>query len=473
MKMKMKLFGSVLTMFSMVLLLNTNIYGAGFTNGSGNTFSLSNLTFSLSGNWVNEGTFTPGTSTVVFNGASGNQTINKVGGESFYNLTVNKASGDVQMLSMVTVSNTVTVTSGDIDLNTNELALGATGTLSETAGNTVKGTDGSITATRTLNVPSSLNAAGLGAVITSTANLGSTSFTRTHAAQTGNGNSGILRMYDIVPTTNVGLNATFVFNYDDSELNSITELELELYNSTDGSASWVLMGGVVNTANNTVTVGSIDGFSRFTLGGAAALPVELTAFTASISESGVSLIWTTATEVDNYGFEIQRASSREDGTTPVQGDWSTLGFVEGHGNSNSPKEYSFVDTNPLGADLTVAERIRSYRLKQIDTDGAYEFSQIEGVEIPLLLPEEYMLHPNYPNPFNPATKISFSLPKNEKARLVIYDMLGKEIAELINEELESGKHEYIWNAVNISTGVYFYSLQAGDFRSIKKMILLR
>ncbi|MCF6271051.1 MAG: T9SS type A sorting domain-containing protein [Melioribacteraceae bacterium] len=223
------------------------------------------------------------------------------------------------------------------------------------------------------------------------------------------------------------------------------------------------------------------------------LPVELTSFTAHFDKQKVTLNWETATEVNNYGFEIQRASSREDGTTPVRTgsddgatpdrtnteaernlqmdaygrSWETISFVEGHGNSNSPKSYLFVDSDILAASTSL-----SYRLKQIDTDGAFEYSEVIEVEVKII-PTEYKLTPNYPNPFNPSTKINFSLPESGEVKLIIYDILGKQVAELVNKKMEAGVYEQTFDASQYSSGVYIYMLSVNGNRFVKKMTLLR
>ena len=261
-------------MFILAVLSNL-LMAQGITIKSGTTFTGGSASITLSGNWSNSGTFAAGTSTVLFNGASGNQKIANSGGETFNNLTVNKAGGDVQLSNNITVNGTLTLTSGDVDLNSKIISLGSSATLSETTGNTVKGTTGSITTTRSINAPGSNNIGGMGAELTSSADLGSTIITRGHTAQTGSGNTGITRYFDITPTTNTGLNATFVFHYDDSELNALTESELILFKSIDGGINWTQVGGTVNTTNNTVTLTGLDGFSMWTLGSSSLpLPVE-------------------------------------------------------------------------------------------------------------------------------------------------------------------------------------------------------
>ncbi len=201
------------------------------------------------------------------------------------------------------------------------------------------------------------------------------------------------------------------------------------------------------------------------------LPVELTYFTAKIIGENIVLNWETATEVNNYGFEIERSSSRQGGTTPDKA-WETIGFVEGHGNSNSPNSYSFVDNNDLIGAV-------QYRLKQTDFDGGFEYSVVVTVE-----PEnkpKFKLSQNYPNPFNPSTTISYTIPtigKGEmaKVKLVVYDVLGRKVATLVNGTQKAGNYKIVFNASTIkqlSSGIYFYSISVNEFREVKKMNLLK
>ena len=189
------------------------------------------------------------------------------------------------------------------------------------------------------------------------------------------------------------------------------------------------------------------------------LPVELSSFSAKIFYNGIKLNWTTETEVSNYGFEIQRSSSN------VQSlEWMEIGFVEGHGNSNSPKEYSFIDENVTGGKY-------SYRLKQIDNDGKFEYSKV--IEIDVGIPVEYELSQNYPNPFNPSTTIKFSIPGKGNVKLMVYNILGEEIAILLNEVKEAGVHTINYSAPDMTSGIYFYKIEAHNFVAVKKMQLVK
>jgi hypothetical protein len=208
------------------------------------------------------------------------------------------------------------------------------------------------------------------------------------------------------------------------------------------------------------------------------VPVELTSFTASVlqNENAVQLNWTTATELNNSGFEIQR---KESGDRSQNSEYEVIGFVPGFGTTTETKSYTFIDE-----DITTG--IYKYRLKQIDFDGSFEYS----IEIEVTVdftPKEFVLYQNYPNPFNPTTTIKFEIPsviasgakQSQLIALIIYDILGNEVATLVNEEKQPGVYEVEFGNVGTSrdlslpSGVFFYQLKAGDFVSTKKMILMR
>ncbi|MCP5062360.1 MAG: T9SS type A sorting domain-containing protein [Ignavibacteriae bacterium] len=188
-----------------------------------------------------------------------------------------------------------------------------------------------------------------------------------------------------------------------------------------------------------------------------ALPVELTTFSALAIENIVHLNWETVTEVNNYGFKIERK--------PETGNWSKLGFVAGHGNSNSIKKYSYIDNS-----ISVSGKYQ-YRLKQIDIDGQFEY--LQSIEVEVGIPTEFEVKQNYPNPFNPTTTISFSIPEKENVKVVIYNMLGEVVKTLANKEYEAGNYKLEFDASNFSTGTYVYRVSAGKNVEVKKMILLK
>ncbi len=350
----------------------------------------------------------------------------------------------------------------DINFGSNNITLGTSGYLSE--GNyRFYGSTGTITTTRNLSNIDRQNVGGLGAKITTTANMGSTTITRGHSAH----QNSILRYYNIVPTNNTDLSATLVFNYHDDELNGVTEANLGLFKSSDGT-NWTGMLGTLDSDNNTITLTGIGGFSLWTAGDKnSPLPVELTSFTASTVENKVVLNWQTATEVNNYGFEIQRSvvsGQRSEET------WEKVGFVDGNGNSNSVKEYSFVDASiPLSASSI------SYRLKQIDNDGGFSYSDeiiVETLHV-TSLPTEYTLEQNYPNPFNPSTTIKFGLPTDSKVVLEVYNIIGEKVKTLVNKSISAGYHEVEFTGTALPSGIYIYKLATEGFTSTKKFVLMK
>jgi Secretion system C-terminal sorting domain/FG-GAP-like repeat len=191
------------------------------------------------------------------------------------------------------------------------------------------------------------------------------------------------------------------------------------------------------------------------------VPVELNNFTAKFKDGSVVLEWNTSSETNDKGFEIERL---KDSKIEKFNDWENIGFVEGSGTTTQSHSYSFVDKN-------VSTGNYSYRLKQTDFDGTYKYSNTAEVEISK--PFTYALQQNYPNPFNPSTKIKYSIAKEGKANLKVYDILGREVATLVNEYKQAGKYEVEFNAANLPSGVYFYKLEAGNYSQVKKMVLLK
>ncbi len=196
------------------------------------------------------------------------------------------------------------------------------------------------------------------------------------------------------------------------------------------------------------------------------LPVELISFTAEVEENTVKLFWQTATETNNSGFEIQK---KELGVGSQELEWEAIGFVQGFGTITEPKSYSFIDKN-------ITTGIYKYRLKQIDFDGSFEYSNEIEAKVEFT-PKEFVLYQNYPNPFNPNTTIRYQIPQDGFVTLKIYDILGSEVAALVNEEKPAGSYEVEFNPVSgirsLSSGIYFYQLKAESFLETKKMILLK
>ncbi len=235
---------------------------------------------------------------------------------------------------------------------------------------------------------------------------------------------------------------------------------LQIYNAIQDSAFTDSFTGIV--PNNTWGYGKLDINAASSESG---LPVELTSFSATTIGSLIKLSWSTSTEINNYGFEVERKLNVKNQTSD---EWTKIGFVEGNGNSNSTKNYSFDDRN-LSADKYL------YRLKQIDNDGQYEYSEI--IEVDLGLPTKYGLSQNYPNPFNPSTRISWQSPISSHQTLKVYDMLGNEVATIVDDYREAGRYEIEFKSsvdnLQLASGIYFYKITAGSFVDIKKMILIK
>jgi WD40 repeat protein len=185
------------------------------------------------------------------------------------------------------------------------------------------------------------------------------------------------------------------------------------------------------------------------------IPVELITFRATVDKNNVTLLWRTATETNNQGFEVQRSSD---------GEFETIAFIEGHGTTTETQAYSYSDRN-------VNVGSYSYRLKQIDFDGTFEYSSVIETDVPA--PAVFTLEQNFPNPFNPTTTIEFGVQNKSNVKITILNTIGEEVTVVLNEERESGFHKVEFNAENLPSGIYFYRLQAGNFIETKKMVLMK
>jgi hypothetical protein len=201
------------------------------------------------------------------------------------------------------------------------------------------------------------------------------------------------------------------------------------------------------------------------------LPVELTSFTPTSNRDNVIINWKTATEVNNYGFEVERRKAVKPLSSGVDeiNLWTKIGFVQGNGTSNSPHNYSFTDEK-LDAGTY------AYQLKQIDNNGAFKYSQ--EAEVTVVVPKVFALNQNYPNPFNPTTTISYELSKDSRACLKIYDILGRDVMMLVDEQQTAGYYQKTFNAHGLASGVYIYRLIAMDDQNNchvfqKKMLILK
>ncbi len=231
----------------------------------------------------------------------------------------------------------------------------------------------------------------------------------------------------------------------------------------DGGNSWQLLEDSLDLALTTFTSGTVGWSTSWNspiiykyIGPPMPVPVELTSFTATTNSKEVMLNWTTATEINNQGFDIERSRDNI--------SFEKIGFVPGFGTSSEQHNYTFSDGNLRNGKYY-------YRLKQVDFNGKYEYSDV--VEIEWGVFNSYLLEQNYPNPFNPLTTIGYGIKEKSNVKITILNTIGEEVAVILNEEKESGYHTVEFNAASLPSGVYFYQLKAGEYTNTKKMILLK
>ncbi|MBK7629550.1 MAG: T9SS type A sorting domain-containing protein [Ignavibacteriales bacterium] len=295
------------------------------------------------------------------------------------------------------------------------------------------------------------------------------------------GGSGTSQTGYVFKTTDAGdtwtnmnfpFNTTMLYNIDfrsDSEY-VVVGYSGGVFHTTNDGQSWNQINlGLLNVVQSqvigvnfisadTVIVGG-NGSSVVKIALDPIVPVELSSFIANVNSDNISLIWTTATELNNRGFEVERKVS-------TSNDWTNLGFIEGRGTSSEPKTYVYQDFN-VNSGISY-----NYRIRQTDYDGsATVYNLAETVTFGT--PVNFDLAQNYPNPFNPSTTISFSIPLKSDVSVKIYDVLGNEVTTLVNETKEAGRYSVDFNASKYSSGVYFYTIKAGNFTETKKMTLIK
>lgn len=225
---------------------------------------------------------------------------------------------------------------------------------------------------------------------------------------------------------------------------------------TDFSSSSCHLVAFVYKQNSPLNTGNIQQAKEWTLEGSI-VPVEFVTFNASTAENGIQLNWQTATELNNHGFEIEKSS---DGIS-----FFNIGFVKGAGTTAETKEYKFIDNKFEN------EGVFYYRLKQVDFDGQFNYSDV--ISVLFSMPKSFSLGQNYPNPFNPTTTIEYSVAKESFISLKVYNILGKEVASLVNEVKPTGNFNVEFNASELSSGMYFVEMNAGNFKANKKILLVK
>jgi hypothetical protein len=412
---------------------------------SGTEIKLSNSNYIVLENThlVNNGTINlnSGNGTFKFSG-NGNTNISGTNTPLFNNLELAKTGSSQLVLQRdIDAWGSVLFTSGIFHLNNHVLDLGKFGSLSnenETS-HIIGPTGGYIQWSDVLNAPSNENPGNLGAILTTTQNLGTTTIRRGHVSQTNGAGAGssILRYYDIIPTNNSSLNATLRFTYLDAELNGLSEPTLTVWKSTN-LTSWSNLGfDSRNTSTNFVEKNAISDFSRWTLSTPGnALPVHFGVFNTKCNGNSVTVKWTTETETNTKSFEIQRSI---DGI-----NWMTISNLPAAGNSSNFLEYSFTDNTSLQNNF--------YRIAEVDVNGRVSYSIINKVRCGDN--SEFKL---WPNPAINRTWLSVNMMDDEKANLRITDEKGRAVYQK-KVSLFAGNNIITIDTRLLSAGVYMVEL---------------
>lgn len=407
-----------------------------------------------------------GTSDIFIGGSVASTTLPAL---TLDNLTVNRANG-ISLGGDVSVGGTLTLTSGTVVTGSNKLNVtnNAAGAVVITGGSVNGEIERAIAASSTgsyifANANTSLTPDGSQGSVTVSVKAFPNTF-----IPVGDSSKAIKRYYTITPSG--ALTATVRLAYEDSELNGLTETSLSLwrYNGT----SWVDEGSVQNDPiNNWAEQTDISTWSDWTLaevGGP--LPIQLASFTGTVEGSNVLLEWTTISEVNNYGFYVERRLLNDTNFVELPNS-----FVPGHGTTIEPQYYSWTNEN-------VSQGTYEYRLRQVDYNSSYTYSfTIEvtvdnptGAGDEVNVPVAFGLNQNYPNPFNPSTKISFSVGEQNFTTLKVYNILGQEVATLFNGMADAGRQYVVgFDASHLGSGIYFYRLQSGSNVEVRKMTLTK
>jgi Secretion system C-terminal sorting domain len=443
--------------FILLMIMGANAAEAQLTITAGASFNMqagAQLTLRNS-DLVNNGTFVAGSGSVLFNGTAasyikGTQPI------QFFKLDIDKSGAVVFLERPINVIQQVAFTSGFLDLNTYDADLGTTGILNgeKETSRIIGANGGQVLFSTVLNNPVAVNPANLGAIISSSKNLGNVIIRRGHRSQAngfGQGKS-TFRYFDIVPANNTALNATLRFRYFDGELNGLNENNLVLWKSLNNS-TWVNEGfSIRDAAGNYVEKTGLQSLSRFTLSTSNnALPVLFTLFNVKCAGAKVILNWKTAQEQNSSHFNIERSS---DGN-----NWSVTGSIPAAGNSTNEKSYSFTDHAPLQEGL--------YRIAQYDLNGSVQFTGTNHVSCD----SEDRLKV-WPNPFREKVFINISTNSLSRATVRVFDTHGA-LLKRQDANLSPGSNQVSVDMKNFPAGMYQFAIEWNNGQDKKTVQLVK
>lgn len=386
-------------------------------------------------------------------------------GITLNNLTINCSNG-VNLTGDVTINKSLTLTNGNLNTGSNTITFATTATNPvEKSGSMIIGT------ARIINVP------------VGTGNFDFLGF-KIYSGTDNLGNVNIVRKTGTAGIITVGLNSSVACNWDVTSNNEpaggrnieykwLSDLDNGKdfsnsnkgvnYFSTNGGMNWTELGERidVSTSNPRIMTFTTTHFSQWVpTSENSPMPVTLSSFNSSVSGRNIKLNWVTASEINNSGFDIERAAVNKESFV-----FQKIGYISGKGTINTATSYVFEDKN-------VNTGKYHYRLKQIDFNGNFEYFELSAVP-EINAPEKFDLKQNFPNPFNPVTSIRFEIPKTSNVKIVIFDITGREISKPVNEKMVAGTYEIKWNGSNYASGIYFYKIETSDYNKTMKMVMIK
>jgi len=476
------------------VLTGSSIVGSGstgaFTLSSGGTLgigSAAGITTSGGGNVQVSGTRSYNTgANYVYNGTVAQATGNGLPA-TVNNLAIANTAGAVTLGASTTVGGTLTLTSGLLLLGNNTLTLGSAAAVAGTYSNSsmivadlAAGTgqvrklfaDGTGVA-RSITFPIGDNTGtadyspvslNFSAGNFSSASVGISVWNLKHP-NNGSTTDYINRFWRITPTGISAFTCAGSFTYVSADAQgSQSNIVPSLW---DGAVWTPLNNANLTPPTLTGTISSFAATSDVTGGESGALPIQLASFTGTeVNQHFVKLLWTTSTETNNYGIEVQKSAEELAGYETIAGS-----LFPGYGTSLERHSYAFLDT-------TASAGIWYYRLKQIDLDGTVHFTggiriEVSGGVGKLSLPGNHALLQNYPNPVNPSARIRFHVAASGRVSLKVYDLVGREVRTLMEDQLERGSYEMLFDATGLSSGMYIYTMRAGTFTASRKLLIVR